>query len=347
MQLSVEFKNFEPEEGVRLLIDHLAERIERRTKHLTPTMLRIAMEEMPVHKRYRVSITLDVPQKTIAGKDEAPALEPAIRAAFGEIERQVEAYKASLRGEQWWKQLGHRQELRNLKETAPTGDDDLQRFHAAVDPHISTLTDYARHLVRYAESIGNLPVGELDPEDLVADVLVRAYAEWIKRPPSRPVRGWLIQLAEQQMREETKRYRQEHRGTISIEGLAPKTPPDEELPLPEEETLDYYQPDEALRIEEVLPDIRTPTPEQELQTRELRRCIRETLNELPKDQRRALILRYVLGFRTADLSKSMRMREAEVVQMIEDARSRLRERLMQKGCAFEPSAPERSPSTVS
>jgi RNA polymerase sigma factor (sigma-70 family) len=346
MRTSVEFKNFELEEGVRLLIERLAERIERRTKRLSPTMLRIALEEMQVHRRYRVSITLDVPWKTLSAIDEAPTLEPAIRAAFAEVERQVQAHKALMHGEQWWKHFGHRQEVRELKETASVGEEDFQRFHAAVDPHLPTLTHYARHLVRYAESRGDLPTGELDPEDLVTDVLVRAYAEWIKKPPSRPVRGWLIQMAERQIQEEIRRYRQEHSGTISVDRPAPETPPSEAVTRLGEEQLDFYQPDEALKIEDILPDIRVPSPEEELQMRELRRCVREGLNKLPKDQRRALILRYVLGFRTADLAQSMRMREAEVVQMIEDARSWLRDQLLQKGCTFDPHGVEHSPSTA-
>jgi RNA polymerase sigma factor (sigma-70 family) len=287
-----------------------------------------------------------VPGKTLATIEELPAPEPAIRAAFADIERQIEAYKANARGEHWWKRLERRKALRELKANAPAGDDDAAAFHSAVDPHVATLSHFARHLVRRAESNGDLLPGELDAEDLVSDVLLRAYEEWGKERPAPPVRGWLMRLALRQLQHEIERSRGERRGTLSVEKSAPETPPSEEVTRLGEEILDFYQPDEALRIEDVLPDIRTPSPEEELETAELRRCVREALNQLPKDQRRALILRYVLGFGERDLSKSMRKPQAEVDGMIEDARTRLRETLTKRGCAFDPQRSEKSPATA-
>ena len=346
MQKSVEFKSFKPEEGTRLLIDRLAEPIERKLRRLHPVMLRVVVEQMAVHKRTRVSITLDVPEKTIAAADESHIPEAAIRAAFAEIERQVDAYRASMRGEQWWKRLTRRKELREFKAGTPAGDGASESFHAAVDPHVSTLEHFARHLVRYAESRGDLPQGELDPEDLASDVLLRAYEQWLKQRPEGSVRAWLMRLAMRELREAVDRFRKEHGGTLPVEKAAPKTPPSEWVTRLGEEILDFYQPDEALKIEDLVPDLSTPSPEEQLEARELRRCIHDALNELPKDQRRALILRYVLGVRGEELRESMRKPEAEVERLIEEARSRLRERLTQAGCTFDPHGAEKSPATV-
>lgn len=40
------------------------------------------MEEVPVHKLYRVSITLEVPQKALAAKEDSHDANAAIRAAL-------------------------------------------------------------------------------------------------------------------------------------------------------------------------------------------------------------------------------------------------------------------------
>jgi RNA polymerase sigma factor (sigma-70 family) len=345
MQKSVEFKAFEPDPGVRQLIDRLSEPIERKTKDLAPTMLRVMVEKTAVHKRTRVSIALDVPGKTIAAAEESPTLEPAVRGAFAEIERQLDAYKSSRRGEEWWKRLERRKELRELK--AGTRGDSDQDFHSAVDPHVSTLTHFARHLVRYAESQGDLPLDELDPEDLVSDVLLRAFQEWNnKERPKGSVRHWLMQLAMRQLRDAIEQARRQGRGALPVEKSAPKTPPSEWVTRLGEEILDFYQPDEALKIEDLLPDLQTPSPEEELENEELRRCVRRALNELPNEQRRALILRFVLGFSGEDLSKTLQKPEPEVERMIEDARTRLRDELTKTGCTFDPHGAEKSPATV-
>ena len=107
-----------------------------------------------------------------------------------------------------------------------------------------------------------------------------------------------MRLAQRQLQSETERSRRERGQTIPLEQTAPLTPPSEEVTTLGEEILDFYQPDEALKIEDVLPDIRTPSPEEDLELRELRRCVREALNQLPKEQRRALVRRYVFGLDT-------------------------------------------------
>jgi RNA polymerase sigma factor (sigma-70 family) len=309
-------------------------------------MLRIVLDVSPDHGR-RASITLDLPGKTLAAATEAPSLEPAIRGAVAEIERQVEKYKASVRGEEWWKRLARRKKLRERKAAAVAGSGGLDvDFHSAVDPHLSTLSHFARHLVRYAESRGDLQPGELDPDDLVSDVLLRAYDEWAKQRPTEPVRGWLMRLAQRQLQSETVRSRRERGQTIPLEKSAPLTPPSEEVTTLGEEILDFYQPDEALKIEDVLPDIRTPSPEEDLELRELRRCVREALNQLPKEQRRALVRRYVFGLDRDEARKGGGKGDASAGGTLEAARERLRQILIDSGCAFEPPAGERSPATA-
>src|SRR3989442_13115201 len=44
--------------------------------------------------------------------------------------------------------------------------------------------------------------------------------------------------------------------------------------------LDFYQPDEDLRMEDMVPDIEIPPPELIAETEELRRCVRAALSDL-------------------------------------------------------------------
>jgi ribosome-associated translation inhibitor RaiA len=73
------------------------------------------LEENSVRKLYRVSITLELPKKTLATNEERHELVAAIRDAFAEIERQLEAHKATLRGEPVWKRRTRREQLRKVK----------------------------------------------------------------------------------------------------------------------------------------------------------------------------------------------------------------------------------------
>ena len=123
MKHNVEFKNFEPEERIRKLIAQLINKLQKRAKRFPPdeVFLRLMIEENPVRKLYHVSLVLEIPgkspaiKKTLATKEERHDLHETLRDAFDEIERQLEAYKATVPGEYVWKRRTRREELRRMK----------------------------------------------------------------------------------------------------------------------------------------------------------------------------------------------------------------------------------------
>jgi ribosome-associated translation inhibitor RaiA len=123
MKHNVEFKNLEPDRSIRALIDGLIKKLERKARRFPPeeVFLRLMVEENPARTLYRVSVTMEIPgearamNKTLAAKAERHDFNDTLREAFGEIDRQLEAYKASIRGEPWWKRKTRRAELRAQK----------------------------------------------------------------------------------------------------------------------------------------------------------------------------------------------------------------------------------------
>src|SRR6266850_2415021 len=114
MNHNVEFRGFEPEKRVCKLIEDLATKVERKTKNFSPDMtyLRVLVEESSARNLYHVSITLKLPGKTLASKEERHNLNETIQEAFAEIERQLKTYKASVRGEQLSKRAAKHEERR-------------------------------------------------------------------------------------------------------------------------------------------------------------------------------------------------------------------------------------------
>jgi ribosome-associated translation inhibitor RaiA/DNA-directed RNA polymerase specialized sigma24 family protein len=285
MQHAVEFKNVEPTPDIKNRIETLVARIRKKTQSLAPdpVFLTCAVEQVPVHKLFRVSITLDVPQKTLAAKEEAHDADAAIRAAFEETERQLDAYKASLREEQWWKQTHKRKELRRLKiGGGESSNQDREWFFALVNPHLEKLNDVVRYVLAMMEARGDLPAGALDPEDIVGTVLLRAYDAFSKDPAQGDIRSRLIRFALKAIEAEVRRGKNERDQGVPVEHGVPETPPQEEVTRLGEDVLYFYQPDEVLKVEDVIPDLETPSPEQEVEQKELRGCVRRALRAMPK-----------------------------------------------------------------
>jgi ribosomal subunit interface protein len=117
MNYNIEFKNYTPQKEIQKRIQELIGKIEKKAQAFSPDAryLRLMLEENSVRKLYRVSITLELPKKTLATNEERHELVAAIRDAFAEIERQLEAHKATLRGEPVWKRRTRREQLRKVK----------------------------------------------------------------------------------------------------------------------------------------------------------------------------------------------------------------------------------------
>ena len=114
MNCNIEFKGFAPQKDVQKLITQLIGKIEKKAESFSPDVvyLRLLVEQNSVRALYHVSISLTLPEKTLATKEERHDLRETLRDAFTEIARQLEAHKAALRGEHTWKRRVRREELR-------------------------------------------------------------------------------------------------------------------------------------------------------------------------------------------------------------------------------------------
>jgi ribosome-associated translation inhibitor RaiA len=123
MKYNIEFKGFEKngsserEVEVRNLIEKKAALLDKRFKRFNAqsTFLRVFVEEVALDAEYEVSLSFDVPGKTLTAKERGRDISSVISAAFTEIERQFDAYRAERRGEHHWKRIARREQLRLRK----------------------------------------------------------------------------------------------------------------------------------------------------------------------------------------------------------------------------------------
>jgi RNA polymerase sigma factor (sigma-70 family) len=167
-------------------------------------------------------------------------------------------------------------------------------------------------------------------------VLLRAYGEFVKDPRERRVKSWLLGLARERLGAEVARLKSwRARTPVRTDQDSPDTPPTEWVSTLGDETLDFHEPDEDLKVEDVIPDINVPTPEQHAEIRELRWCVGAALAGMPAEWRQALLLRHVDGLATVELARKLGRSEPETRRILEQARDYLRQKLVESGCRFE------------
>lgn len=235
-----------------------------------------------------------------------------------------------------------------------------EKFFSLAGQHLERLYEFVRHRLAYFESLGDLAPGELAAEDVVDAVLLRAYHEYVnpsrdsglslskvervKEPAGRDLLSWLIEFATERLRSEVKRLKSERNRKVRIEEDIPETPPVEEVSTLGDEILDFYQPDEDLKLEDIFPDVEISTPEEMTAAKEeLLRCVNASLAAMPKEWRRALRLRHAEGFTDAELADALHKAAPEIERILEYGRQHLRESLIESGCTFIAKASEGPP----
>ena len=115
-----------------------------------------------------------------------------------------------------------------------------------------------------------------------------------------------------------------------------------------DEILDFYQPDEDLKLEDIFPDVDVSTPEDFVAAKEeLLRCVNAALAGMPKEWRRAFCLRHAEGLTDEELAEALQKAAPEIERILEYARQHLRQSLIESGCTFIVKGSESRPSKTS
>jgi RNA polymerase sigma factor (sigma-70 family) len=219
---------------------------------------------------------------------------------------------------------------------APREQRSRELFFELVGPHLTRLHHLVRHLLRYREATGDLRAGEVAPEELVDAVVVRAYREFVRHPPpGRPLKRWLVGLAREEVARELRRRKSwDARTPVHTEDDVPETPPEEAVSRLGEEILEFYEPEEDLRVEDVVPDLDLVGPEEQAESDELRWSVDAALAGLPREWREIVLLHHVEGLSGAELARVAGKSTDEVEHVLELAREYLRQRLVESGRAL-------------
>jgi ribosomal subunit interface protein len=334
MKHQITLKNLEETPQLTSTLSRLIARLDREVSPFgqDEVSLHGIFEKHRTRARYRVSFTLNLPGRTMAAQEEQTSPESALKEAFRELERQLKKYKSFVRKEDIWKRSAKREQIRQV--TKGHGDESGEHplFFELVQPHLKKLHRFVLQEIEYYVSNGDLIENELSVQDVEDTVLVRAAKEFNPGTNEARLDSRLIKLAMEYLRSEVGRLRKEHR-MVHLEENVKDTPPEDYVVTLGDEILDFYQPDQNLHVEDVMPDPSSPIPEQVIGRREFQRSIDQMLAQLPHAWRNAILLRYVHGFSIKEVAEITASSEDTVKRQLEMARVFLGQKLRESGYA--------------
>ncbi len=211
-----------------------------------------------------------------------------------------------------------------MKEARATRPTEATSPREALQPYLAHLYAFVRREIAYYESLGLLPEGALSPEDVVDAVVEAALNLWDKRPQG-SLRPWLLQLALRRLRQYLQAARERPSDETSLEELVPQE--DWSTLNLDTEIWEFYEPDEVIAWEDLVPDATAKPPDELLTEDEIQEPLGEALQSLPPRVREVFVLYALEGLREDEIARLYGWNIHTVKKYLAQARDMLRERL--------------------
>jgi len=270
-------------------------------------------------KAFQVKLNLKMPYASLNVTEVDKSIVKAFGSAFIKLFRSVSELKTTLRATQDQKIKRDAAE-RSLSDTVlpEVARSLLADFFSS---NYGQLYNYALREIRFRSYQGHTKPGTIDVSDVLNEALLKVGG----------------QLSLDFNEEKAKRlFFNEMRMAIERQlgpgGVA--LVPIEEPIEPEDidsEYQEYYQPDEVIKVEDILIDPDTILPEQEVIYKEIETHIDKLLSQLPTDWRNAFILFVREDIPVSDIARNSGKTIEEIQRNIDNARSFIRRKLQDTG----------------
>ncbi len=275
---------------------HIEQQLE---KHLKPKLEGFHLAQMRIHvtvelhkSHYNVTLRLPLPPKKVMVTHASDThLPPAIDAAINKLTRQVEKHHAHISGRADWSRKTRQRHMKHLELEAnqvskkqPSAEESLLKL-------LPRLASYIRHEMTYLRANGDIQSRYPSVTDILDEVYLKAQRSWSTLPKTdEALYQATLKIATELLKREVS-YKHDHESDISMEDLIPEDAQQQAEDMVEEEIQEFYQPDEVMHIEDLIPGKRSAVPEQQLELQAIDSCYR-LLAHMPYRWRQVVTLVY-------------------------------------------------------
>jgi RNA polymerase sigma factor (sigma-70 family) len=297
-------------------LQRLVERQSKKVGKLLPTFashdldLHVTLEKLPRGKQYHTVLVLTMPQNVIRVEEVENNLTTSVLRSFEELLRRIKKFKSRLNREKFWQKEPGLPDRTVLSANT-------RELENAINQNLDKVENYIRRELYYHSTLDNFPAGILQPQALVDEVFLEVSSQATSRPENVPLEQWMFQIARNAISQRIEALRvtleQPH-----IEETAPRQS------QWEDEELHFHQPDEVIRLEDLMSDDHSVSPEEAMEQEEAREQLQKAIAKLPGSLRESLVLFALEGFNADEIAMITGKKSAEVLDDVEEARHQLR-----------------------
>jgi len=310
MNLKIQHRNFDIPQAVQRLVEKKAQKVQK----MLPTFsddtldLHVTLEKIPRGSQYKTSVVLTIPQTAIRVEEIDDNPTGSIQTSFDELLRKIKKFKSQLNREKFWQ--------RQPEAVPRVRTEGVREFENLINQNLDKIQNYVRRELFHRSLAHNIPPGILQPEAVVDEVFLLMTSQEKAKPVNIQMEQWMYQVAREQI---DRRLDELDRESLRVEETVAGKP------QWEDEVLNFYQPDESLRLEDLLRDQAGGNPELLMEVEETEQQLHKAIARLPRKIRESFVLCVLEGFDPVEVAM-ITGKDAEKVQKdVEDARRRLRE----------------------
>jgi DNA-directed RNA polymerase specialized sigma24 family protein/ribosome-associated translation inhibitor RaiA len=273
----------------------------RVNSHIVPRLTGIGAERSEIaavirkqgagRDAYRIKLRMHVPPKMIlVSESRAKKPETAIDEAVNSLLGKVADHINRVRRQESSKRLTRRARLKNYRarqDTLPTGD--INDATALIDTLLPKLERAVKRELVFLQSQGDLPPDYPTVQDIVDEVVAAVLSDWKTGMDSHAAYLRMLKKLHRVLDKEVQASRT-FGEMVPLEKPAPLDPADQAENMVGEEFYEFRQPDELLRIEDVIGDEASGVPATGTRDDQKAGYTLRLFKDLPIAWRRALML---------------------------------------------------------
>jgi DNA-directed RNA polymerase specialized sigma24 family protein/ribosome-associated translation inhibitor RaiA len=301
---------------------------------------------------FRVSLNLRLPTGQLFASDEGGTAQLAAKVAFSDLLHQLKRHKELLRREHRWRR--HKKEARGIirdfeetveqvlnpaasparrtngetaapELTAATFQENGSLLQADVREYLNAnlekLGRFVGRELRYRENLGQMVPGQVSAEEVIDEVVVTALSAE-ERPAHITLERWLYKLSLQALKQLARSAAGDPAALHLEQTVRPQN-----VSGSDEVLMQYHQPGETLRQEDLIPDPAMNSPEELAANDELMEQMELALLGLAPEARQTFILRALEGLTVEEIAHVTDRAAEEVIGHLQVAREHLDRRL--------------------
>ena len=271
------------------------------------------------------------PKAILVAQSQADKLEHAIEAALANLLEKVESHIVRVRRQESSKRRSRRSRLKKLKKQQDAlSAGSVTDARSMIDKLLPKLKRAVKRELTFLRSQGNLPPNYPTIQDVVNEVVAAVIADWEPGMDSQEAYLRLLKKMHEILDKEVQASRT-FGEMVPLEDPAPLDPADQAENMVGEEFYEFWQPDELLRIEDVIAGEASEIPATVTRDDQKVGYTLRLLKDLPIAWRRALMLHELEDIAEEELTRILGVDLPTVSSRITQADHYVRARLMEAG----------------